>query len=106
MGCEAPWQVTGSFLKLCHSEGPPVGSHKTTKILRCRATVCELVHLCNMWNAVREDPPRRALYSPKMPTRLDNEQSIVAAGQAGNSDAFITLLNLDGCRTRARETEP
>jgi len=41
-----------------------------------------------------------------MPTRLDNEQSIVAAGQAGNSDAFITLLNLDGCRTCARETEP
>ena len=34
--------------------------------------------------------------SPKMPTHLDNEQSIVAAAQAGDSDAFITLLNLDG----------
>jgi hypothetical protein len=31
-----------------------------------------------------------------MPTHSDNVQSIVAAGQAGNSDAFITLLNLDG----------
>jgi RNA polymerase sigma-70 factor (ECF subfamily) len=28
-----------------------------------------------------------------MPTHLDNEQSIVAAAQAGDSDAFITLLN-------------
>jgi hypothetical protein len=41
-----------------------------------------------------------------MPTQLDNEQSIVAAAHAGDSDAFITLLNLDGCRTCARETEP
>ena len=64
--------------------------HRT---LPCRATVCELVHLCNMWNAVREHPPRRALYSPKMTTHLDNEQSIVAAAQAGDLDAFITLLN-------------
>jgi hypothetical protein len=30
-----------------------------------------------------------------MPTHLDNEQSIVAAAQAGDSDAFITLLNLE-----------
>src|SRR6266853_6301101 len=29
-------------------EDPPVGSHKTARILRCRATFCELVHLCNM----------------------------------------------------------
>ena len=28
-----------------------------------------------------------------MPTHLDNEQSIVAAAQAGDSDAFVTLLN-------------
>jgi RNA polymerase sigma-70 factor (ECF subfamily) len=28
-----------------------------------------------------------------MPTHLDNEQSLVAAAQAGDSDAFITLLN-------------
>jgi hypothetical protein len=41
-----------------------------------------------------------------MPTHLDNEQSIVAAAQAGDLDAFITLLNLDGYRTCARETEP
>jgi hypothetical protein len=41
-----------------------------------------------------------------MPPHLDNEQSIVAAAQAGDSDAFITLLNLDGYRTCARETEP
>jgi len=41
-----------------------------------------------------------------MPTHSDNEQSIVAAGQAGDSDAFITLLDLDGCRTCAGETEP
>ena len=34
-----------------------------------------------------------------MPTHLDNEQSIVAAAQAGDSDAFITLLNLYGYRT-------
>ena len=45
------------------------------------------------WNAVREHPPLRALYSPKMPTHLDNEQSLVAAAQAGDSDAFVTLLN-------------
>ena len=44
------------------------------------------------WNAVR-DPPLRALHSPKMPTHLDNEQSIVAAAQAGDSDAFVTLLS-------------
>src|SRR5260370_28291442 len=51
MGCEAPWKVTGSFLQIVpfgRSEGPPVGSHKTARILRCRATFCELVHLCNM----------------------------------------------------------
>jgi hypothetical protein len=41
-----------------------------------------------------------------MPTHLDTEKSIVAAAQAGDSDGFITLLNLDGCRTCARETEP
>src|SRR6267154_1923947 len=45
------------------------------------------------WTAVREHPPRRALYSPKMPTHLDNEQSLVAAAQAGDSDAFVALLN-------------
>jgi len=45
------------------------------------------------WNAVREHPPPRALYFSKMPTHLDNEQCIVAAAQAGDSDAFITLLN-------------
>jgi len=45
------------------------------------------------WNAVREHPPLRALYSPKMPTHLDNEQSLLAAAQAGDSDAFVTLLN-------------
>jgi RNA polymerase sigma-70 factor (ECF subfamily) len=28
-----------------------------------------------------------------MPTHLDNEQSLVAAAQAGDSDAFVTLLN-------------
>src|SRR6202011_5790441 len=28
-----------------------------------------------------------------MPAHLDNEQSIVAAAQAGDSDAFVTLLN-------------
>jgi len=28
-----------------------------------------------------------------MPTHLDNEQSIVVAAQAGDSDAFVTLLN-------------
>jgi hypothetical protein len=53
------------------------------------------------WNAVREHPPRRALYSPEMPTHLHNEQSIVATAQAGDLDAFITLLNLDGYRTCA-----
>ncbi len=31
-----------------------------------------------------------------MPTHLDNEQSIVAAAQAGDSDAFVTLLNQYG----------
>jgi hypothetical protein len=41
-----------------------------------------------------------------MRTHLDNEQPIVAAVLAGDSDAFITLLNLDGYRTCARETEP
>jgi hypothetical protein len=41
-----------------------------------------------------------------MPTHLDSEQSIVAAAQAGDSDAFITLANLDAYRTYARETEP
>src|SRR5260370_10377912 len=30
---------------------------------------------------------------PKMPTHLDNEQSLVAAAQAGDSDAFVMLLN-------------
>jgi RNA polymerase sigma-70 factor (ECF subfamily) len=28
-----------------------------------------------------------------MPTHLDNEQSLVAAAQAGDTDAFVTLLN-------------
>jgi hypothetical protein len=28
-----------------------------------------------------------------MPTHLNNEQSLVAAAQAGDSDAFVTLLN-------------
>ncbi len=28
-----------------------------------------------------------------MPTHLDNEQSLVAAAQTGDSDAFVTLLN-------------
>src|SRR5712672_1443916 len=28
-----------------------------------------------------------------MPTHLDNEQFLVAAAQAGDSDAFVTLLN-------------
>ena len=28
-----------------------------------------------------------------MPTHLHNEQSLVAAAQAGDSDAFVTLLN-------------
>jgi hypothetical protein len=41
-----------------------------------------------------------------MATQLDNEQSIVAAAQAGDLDALITLLNLDGYRTCARETKP
>src|SRR5260370_26749410 len=45
------------------------------------------------WNAVREHPPLSALYSPKMPTHLDNEQSIVAAAQSGDPDAFVTLMN-------------
>src|SRR5260370_27407143 len=31
-----------------------------------------------------------------MPTHLDNELSIVAAAQAGDSDAFVTLLNQYG----------
>ncbi len=29
----------------------------------------------------------------KMPTHLDNEQSLVVAAQTGDSDAFVTLLN-------------
>jgi hypothetical protein len=41
-----------------------------------------------------------------MPTHSDTEQSIVAAAKAGDSDAFITLANLDGYLTYARETEP
>ena len=28
-----------------------------------------------------------------MPTHLNNEQSLVAAAQAGDSDAFVRLLN-------------
>src|SRR5216684_6722286 len=44
MGCEAPWKVTGFF----PSEGPLVGSHKTARILRRRATFFESVHLCSM----------------------------------------------------------
>jgi len=28
-----------------------------------------------------------------MPTHLDNEQSLVAAAQKGDSDAFVALLN-------------
>ena len=59
------------------------------------------------WIAIGGYPPAREKPSlPKMPIHLDNEQSIVAAAQAGDSDAFITLLNLDGYRTYARETEP
>jgi RNA polymerase sigma-70 factor (ECF subfamily) len=30
---------------------------------------------------------------PKMPTHLENERSLVAAAQAGDSGAFVTLLN-------------
>src|SRR5882762_4264737 len=48
MGSKAPWKVTGSFLQIMLLGGPPVGSHKTARILRCHATFCELVHLCNM----------------------------------------------------------
>src|SRR5712671_7709989 len=48
MGCEAPWKVTGSFLQIAPFGRSSVGSHKTARILRCRATFCELVHLCNM----------------------------------------------------------
>jgi RNA polymerase sigma-70 factor (ECF subfamily) len=41
----------------------------------------------------RRADPARPLFYRKMPTHLDNEQSLVAAAQAGDSDAFITLLN-------------
>ena len=37
-------------------------------------------------------------HSPNTPSHLDNEESIVAAAQAGDSDAFISLLNLYGRR--------
>ena len=30
---------------------------------------------------------------PKMPTHLENERSLVVAAQAGDSGAFVTLLN-------------
>jgi len=41
----------------------------------------------------RRVPPPGRFLARKMPTHLDNEQSLVTAAQAGDSDAFLTLLN-------------
>jgi hypothetical protein len=92
MGCEVPWKVTGSFLEIVPFEGPLVGSANSARARRCRATFCELVHLCNtVERCPRASTSESALFS-KAPTHLDNEQSLVAAAQAGDSDAFVTLL--------------
>ena len=69
------------------SEGPPVGSHKTARILRCRATFCELVHLCNMVERCpRTSTSESTLFS-------ENADPFRQRAVAGDSDAFITLLN-------------
>src|ERR1700733_14279583 len=79
---------------------------KTARILRCRATVCELVHLCNMvQRCPKASTPASNLFS-KNADPLRQRAVHRGRGPGGDSDAFITLLNLDGCRTCARETEP
>src|SRR6202049_5278216 len=102
MGCEAPWKVTESCRQIV-----PFERYSSWVVMRPQEFFAAVRLFANWsicviwWNAVREHPPLRALYSPKMPTHLDNEQSLVAAAQAGDLDAFITLLNLAGYRTCA-----
>jgi RNA polymerase sigma-70 factor, ECF subfamily len=54
----------------------------------------ELVHLNNKSGASSEGLLTPMPHSPSTPSHLDNEESIVSAAQAGDSDAFISLLNL------------
>src|SRR6266436_4745455 len=45
------------------------------------------------WNAVREHPSLRALYSPKNADPLRQRAVDRGPAQAGDSDAFVSLLN-------------
>src|SRR5258708_28935494 len=69
------------------------GGFQIERIPRCPVTFFELVNLYTMVDRGRRIDRRDKPSPPKMPTHLDNEQSLVAAAQAGDSDAFVTLLN-------------
>jgi RNA polymerase sigma-70 factor (ECF subfamily) len=56
-------------------------------------TFFELIHLCTMVDRPRTGSTARDSEAPTMPAHLENEQSLIAAAQAGNADAFVTLLN-------------
>lgn len=58
-------------------------------------TSLELVHLINKSGTSAERGLLTAmLHSSSTPSYLDNEESILAAAQAGDSDAFVSLLSV------------
>jgi RNA polymerase sigma-70 factor (ECF subfamily) len=59
-------------------------------------TFFRLAHLLYAGARLEENPAKHSV-AQKMPAHLENEQSLVAAAKAGNSDAFVVLLNQYSC---------
>jgi len=67
---------------------------RSQEILYYHVTFFELIHLCTMVDRGRTGSTARGYpESQTMPAHLENEQSLIAAAQAGDSTAFVTLLN-------------
>jgi RNA polymerase sigma-70 factor (ECF subfamily) len=67
---------------------------RSQEIRYYHVTFSELIHLCTMVDRGRTGSTARGYpESQTMPAHLENEQSLIAAAQAGDSTAFVTLLN-------------